>query len=94
MPPCTDDDRLAEIKARKEKGILKGYKGFNKDMTCRGFQYEVGKTYETDEAKMCESGFHACENPLDCFGYYSPATSKYCEVELEDNGEFKEVKEC
>ena len=66
---------------------MKAYKGFNKDMTCRGFQYEVGKTYETDEAKMCYSGFHACENPLDCFGYYSPATSKYCEVELEDNGE-------
>ena len=66
---------------------MKAYKGFNKDMTCRGFQYEVGKTYETDEAKMCSSGFHACENPLECFGYYSPSTSKYCEVELEDNGE-------
>ena len=56
-------------------------------MTCRGYQYEIGKTYETDEAKMCSSGFHACENPLDCFKYYSPATSKYCEVELDDNGE-------
>ena len=66
---------------------MKAYKGFNKDMTCRGFQYEIGKTYETDKAEMCSSGFHACENPLDCFGYYSPGTSKYCEVELEDNGQ-------
>lgn len=66
---------------------MKAFKGFNKDMTCRDFQYEIGKTYETDEAKMCSSGFHACENPLDCFKYYSPATSKYCEVELDDNGE-------
>ena len=66
---------------------MKAYKGFNKDMTCRGFQYEEGKTYETDEAKMCESGFHACEDPLDCFGYYNPAESVYREVEIEDNGE-------
>ncbi len=66
---------------------MKAYKGFNKDMTCRGFQYEIGKTYETDKAEMCSSGFHACENPLDCFGYYLPGTSKYCEVELEDNGQ-------
>lgn len=66
---------------------MKAYKGFNKDMTCRGFQYEIGKTYETDKAKLCSSGFHACENPLDCFGYYAPGTSRYCEVEIEDNGE-------
>ena len=66
---------------------MKAYKGFNKDMTCRGFQYEEGKTYETDTAKLCNSGFHACENPLDCFGYYSPGQSVYHEVEIEDNGE-------
>ena len=60
---------------------MKAYKGFNKDMTCRGFQYEIGKEYETDKAKTCECGFHACEYPLDCFGYYSPAESRYCEVE-------------
>lgn len=60
---------------------MKAYKGFNKDMTCRDFQYEVGKTYETDEADLCNSGFHACENPLDCFRYYSPGKSKYCEKE-------------
>ena len=62
----------------------KYYKGFNKDMTCRGFQFEKGKTYEEPEAKLCEKGFHACENPLDCFSYYSPGDSVYHEVEIED----------
>ena len=66
---------------------MKAYKGFNKDMTCRGFQYEEGKTYETNKAKLCAEGFHACENPLDCFNYYEPGTSVYREVEIEDNGE-------
>ena len=66
---------------------MKAYKGFNKDMTCRGFQYEIGKAYETDAADLCSIGFHACENPLDCFGHYVPATSRYCEVEIEDNGQ-------
>nr|DAH21329.1 MAG TPA: hypothetical protein [Bacteriophage sp.] len=60
---------------------IKGYKGFDKDMTCRGFQYEEGKEYETDEAEVCEKGFHACEYPLDCFSYYRPAESVYHEVE-------------
>ena len=64
---------------------IKAYKGFNKDMTCRGFQYEEGKEYETKMAKCCESGFHACEYPLDCFGYYSPNESVYHEVELDGN---------
>ena len=66
---------------------MKAYKGFNKDMTCRGFQYEIGKAYETDAADLCSIGFHACENPLDCFSHYAPATSRYCEVEIEDNGQ-------
>jgi hypothetical protein len=61
--------------------IIKSYKGFNKDLTCRGFQYEVGKEYECEEVKICEEGFHACENPIDCFGYYSPAESVFREVE-------------
>ena len=52
-------------------------------MTCRDFQYKEGKTYETDRAEVCESGFHACENPLDCFAYYHPAAgSVFHEVEL------------
>lgn len=66
---------------------MKAYKGFNKDMTCRGFQYEEGKTYKTNEAKLCKNGFHACINPIDCLNYYSPCESVYHEVELEDNGE-------
>ena len=60
---------------------IKSYKGFNKDMTCRGFQYEIGKEYEEENAKACECGFHACEYPLDCFSYYAPSQSEFCEVE-------------
>ena len=63
---------------------MKAYKRFNKDMTCRGFQYAEGKTYKTDNAVLCNAGFHACENPLDCSFYYSPAESVIREVELED----------
>ena len=63
---------------------MKAFKGFNKDMTCRGFQFKEGETYHEDKAKLCDSGFHACEDPLDCFDYYAPAESIYREVELED----------
>ena len=62
---------------------MKAYKGFNRDMTCRGFQYKEGGEYETDEAKVCASGFHACENPIDCLQYYEPHQSVYHEVELD-----------
>ena len=61
--------------------IIKSYKGFNKDMTCKDKQYEVGKDYEEDKAVACECGMHACEYPLDCFKYYPPSKSVYCEVE-------------
>lgn len=63
---------------------MKAYKGFNKDMTCRGFQFEEGKTYEEKEAILCEKGFHACINPIDVFCYYSPVDSVYHNVELEE----------
>ena len=51
---------------------IKAYKVFNPDMTCRGFQYEVGKEYEAKgKIIICENGFHACEKLSDCFNYYS-----------------------
>lgn len=64
---------------------MKCYKGFDKGLKCRDFQYEIGKEYEEERAEICDTGFHACENPLDVFGYYAPADSRYCEVELDAN---------
>ena len=62
---------------------MKAYKGFGKDMKCRDFQYAEGETYETDSACVCNCGFHACENPVDCLSYYSPGRSVYHEVEVD-----------
>ena len=62
------------------------YKGFDKDLKCRDFQYEVGKEYTEEKADICERGFHACESPLDVFSYYPPGNqSRYCEVDLDAN---------
>ena len=64
---------------------MKAYKGFDENMQCRGFQYEEGKTYETDKAELCETGFHACTSPLNVFAYYPPGkNSKYHVVEIEN----------
>ena len=61
---------------------IKAYKAFDKDLSCRGFKYEVGKEYEeTGDIKACEKGFHACPYPLDVFGYYAPSGARFCEVE-------------
>lgn len=75
---------------------IKGYKGFNPDLTCRDFRYEIGKEYDTDKAEQCESGFHFCEFPFDVFSYYPPSSEKgetrYAEVEgsgLMDKGQDK-----
>lgn len=66
----------------KKDKTIRGFKGFDKDLKCRGFQYEIGKDYEQEgEVKCCERGFHFCENPFDVFIYYSPSDSRYCEVE-------------
>ena len=60
---------------------IKAYKGFDKDLKCRGFQYEIGKEYKEREAKVCNCGFHACENPLDVLDYYGDIDNRFCEVE-------------
>ena len=67
---------------------IKAYKGFDKNLRCRDFQYEVGKEYETERAALCEAGFHACENPLDVLRFYPlRGGNRYCEVE--QDGEIK-----
>ena len=68
---------------------MKVYKATNKDMKCRGFQYELGKTAEVEgDVELCERGLHACEMPLDVLSYYPPGDgSRYFEAELEDVSE-------
>ena len=69
-------------KIMEQENKIKAYKGFNSDMTCRNFQFEEGKEYEQKgKIEACENGFHACESPIDVFGYYPPSNSRYCEVE-------------
>ena len=70
---------------------MKLYKGFDKDLKCRGFQYEIGKEYREEKADLCNNGLHACENPLDTFSYYNPGNgSRYCEVELDEVSDKKD----
>ena len=66
---------------------MKCFKGFDKDLKCRDFQYEIGKEYTEEKADICNCGFHACEFPMDVFGYYPTSDSRYCEVDLEENGQ-------
>ena len=66
----------------KSKEVI-AYKGMEFDMTCKGFQYEIGKTYKTDKAEICECGFHACLNPRDVLEYYTQTEgSRYFKVKL------------
>ena len=77
---------------------MKMYKGFDKDLKCRDFQYEVGNTYEEPTAELCRKGFHACEYPFDVFKYYAPGEmSRYWEVDLDEvNGknDIEDSKHC
>ena len=62
--------------------VIKGYKGYDKNLQCRGKQYEIGKEYTEPSAVACESGIHFCENPFDVWGYYP----------LQDGNRFSEVE--
>ena len=65
---------------------IKSYKGFDKNLRCRDFQYKIGGIYEMDgEIKVCNRGFHACESPFDVFDYYTMIDSRFCEVEQDGN---------
>lgn len=70
---------------------IKAFKGFKNDMTCRDFQYEEGKTYETDAVSICDCGFHACLLPLDCLEYYASKSDVYHEVEIDGLYSFKSM---
>ena len=70
----------------EKKNTVTAYKGFDNNLQCRGFQYEVGGEYTTDRAVACKTGFHCCENPLDVLSYYYPlggdgTPNRFCEVE-------------
>ena len=66
---------------KEETKVIVGVKGFDLNLKCRDYQFEVGKTHKEKSAKCCKSGFHFCENPLDVFGYYPPGESRFCIVE-------------
>jgi len=81
----------------EEEKVIKSYKGFDKNMQCQGFQYEVGKEYEIDgDIKCCNRGFHACESPLEVFDHYNMLNSRFAEVEQSGkiDKEYKSTKVC
>lgn len=68
-------------KTEAAEEIVTAYKGFNQDLTCRGYQFEIGGTYRHEgEVEACSSGFHSCEYPIDVFGYYAPGQSRFAVV--------------
>jgi hypothetical protein len=74
---------MTKEKATEAAAPIVAFKGFDKDLKCRGFQFEVGKTYRHDgPVRACASGFHACTEPFDVWGYYGPVACRFAEVEL------------
>ena len=77
-----------------EQEKIIAYKGLDENFRCRGFQYEVGKEYEEEVAKCCNRGFHACENPMDVWGYYNITDSRFAIVEQFGKIDKQENKTC
>ncbi|WP_070333792.1 DUF7666 domain-containing protein [Pseudomonas aeruginosa] len=72
---------MTRKKKTEVEEIVTAYKGFKQDLTCRGYQFEIGGTYKHEgEVEACASGFHSCEYPLDVFGYYAPGESRFAIV--------------